>query len=67
MSIIYTINDWLWGYLLIGAALWFTVRSRGVQFRMAGEMLRLLAGSGKKAGDGKQYSASRASARSWFP
>lgn len=60
MSIIDTINDWLWGYLLIalliGAALWFTVRSRGVQFRMAGEMLRLLAGSGKKAGDGKRDS-----------
>ncbi len=34
--------------LLLAVALWFTWATRGVQFRMAGEMLRLLALSGKK-------------------
>ena len=57
MGTINTINDWLWTYLLIGllliAAVWFTVKSRGVQFRMLGEMLRLLAASGKREGKGK--------------
>ena len=51
MEVIDTINDLLWGYLLIGlllvAAVWFTVKTRGVQFRMFGEMLRLLVKSGK--------------------
>lgn len=60
MEIINTINDWLWTYLLIGllliAAVWFTVKSRGVQFRMFGEMLRLLAASGKREGKGKSDS-----------
>lgn len=54
MEIIDTINDWLWSYLLIGllliAAAWFTFKSRGVQFRMFGEMCRLLATSGKREG-----------------
>lgn len=40
------VNDYLWTYLLIGAligcGLWFTWRTRFVQFRMLGEMLRLL-------------------------
>ncbi len=43
------INDALWGYVLIGAlivcGLWFTWRTRFVQFRMVGEMIRLLADS----------------------
>ena len=60
MNIINTLNDWLWTYLLIGllliAAVWFTIKSRGVQFRMFGEMWRLLASSGKKEGDGKKDS-----------
>lgn len=42
-------NDALWGYVLIGAlvacGLWFTWRTKGVQFRMVGEMLRLLTDS----------------------
>ncbi|MDE6290585.1 MAG: alanine:cation symporter family protein [Muribaculaceae bacterium] len=57
MNILNTINDWLWTYLLIGllliAAVWFTFKSRGVQFRMFGEMWRLLAASGKREGKGK--------------
>lgn len=55
METINTLNDWLWSYLLIGllliAAIWFTVRTRGVQFRMIGEMCRLLASSGKREGN----------------
>ncbi|WP_059106197.1 alanine/glycine:cation symporter family protein [Shouchella shacheensis] len=39
-------NDFLWTYILIGLlivlGLYFTVRSRFVQFRMLGEMIRLL-------------------------
>ena len=57
MNILNTINDWLWTYILIGllliAAVWFTFKSRGVQFRMFGEMWRLLAASGKREGKGK--------------
>ena len=51
MKIIELINDWLWTYLmvgvLLGTALYFTIRSRGVQFSMIPEMLRLLFESGK--------------------
>ena len=40
------INDILWTYILIamllGCAIWFTIKTRFVQFRMIGEMLRLL-------------------------
>ena len=48
-----TANDLLWSYLLVaallGCALWFTFATRGVQFRMLGEMLRVL---GESAGSG---------------
>ena len=41
------VNDFLWTYILIavliGCGIWFTWRTRFVQFRMVGEMLRLLA------------------------
>ena len=44
-----TINDIVWGYVLIvallGCGLWFTWRTRFMQFRMVGEMLRLLTDS----------------------
>ncbi len=40
------VNDILWSYILIimllGCAVWFTIKSRFVQFRMIGEMIRLL-------------------------
>ena len=63
MEIINTLNDWLWSYLLIAlllvAAIWFTVKTRGVQFRMFGEMWRLLASSGKKEeGGGSHHTVS---------
>ena len=48
-ELITTINDAIWGYVLIfalvGCGLWFTWRTRFVQFRMVGEMLRLLTDS----------------------
>ena len=44
-----TVNDAVWGYVLIfalvGCGLWFTIRTRFVQFRMVGEMFRLLTDS----------------------
>lgn len=52
MELINTFNDWLWSYILIAlllaAAVWFTLSTKGVQFRMFGEMLRLLAASGTR-------------------
>ena len=57
LDIINTVNDALWSYLLIGlllgAAIYFTVRTRGVQFRMFGEMCRILAESGGKYDDAR--------------
>ena len=45
-DLITSVNDALWSYVLIvalvGCGLWFTWRTRFVQFRMVGEMLRLL-------------------------
>ena len=48
-DLITSVNDALWAYVLIGAlvgcGLWFTWRTRFVQFRMVGEMFRLLTDS----------------------
>lgn len=56
------INDILWGYLLIAAllicAVWFTLRMRGVQFRMLGEMLRVLGESSGSAPRGERHVSS---------
>lgn len=55
MKIIELINDWLWTYLMVGlllaTALYFTIRTRGVQFSMIPEMIRLLLESGKSHDD----------------
>lgn len=52
MEIINLINDWLWTYLmvglLLGAALFFTIYTHGVQFTMIPRMIKLLFESGKK-------------------
>lgn len=52
MEIINAINDWLWTYimvgLLLGAAIYFTIYTRGVQFTMIPRMVKLLFESGKK-------------------
>lgn len=57
-----SINDVLWSYilvtLLLGCAFWFTIRSRFVQFRMMGEMIRLLDDSPKKAGSHEKHISS---------
>ena len=45
-ELISAVNDVAWGYVLVfllaGCGLWFTWRTRFVQFRMVGEMLRLI-------------------------
>jgi AGCS family alanine or glycine:cation symporter len=55
MNILDFLNDILWTYVLIAAllcaALWFTYKTRGAQFRMMGEMIRLLCTSGKRDGE----------------
>ena len=51
-------NDILWSYILIamliGCAVWFTLNTRFVQFRMIGEMIRLLGDSTRKE-DGHEH------------
>lgn len=55
------ISDFIWTYILIAAlvccGLYFTFRTRFVQFRMVGEMFRLLSRSSKKH-DGKGHISS---------
>lgn len=64
-SLITTVNDYLWTYLLIGiliaCGLYFTWRTRFVQFRMIGEMVRLLGDlAGSKAKGEKHISSFQA-------
>ena len=53
-----SINDLLWTYILIimllGCAVWFTFKTKFVQFRMLKEMIRLLGDSTSKA-EGKEH------------
>lgn len=48
-EVITLINDMFWGYVLIAVlvlcGIWFTWKTKGVQFRMIGEMFRLLTDS----------------------
>ena len=54
-ELITQINNAIWGYVLIGVliicGIWFTWKTKGVQFRMVGEMLRLLANSATSGTD----------------
>ncbi|MBQ9261580.1 MAG: alanine:cation symporter family protein [Prevotella sp.] len=54
-ELITQINDAIWGYVLIGGliicGIWFTWKTKGVQFRMVGEMLRLLTDSATSGTD----------------
>ena len=63
MEIINLINEYLWSYLLIAllilSALYFTIRTKGVQFTMLGEMLRLLFNSGKSSNDNRDANVSK--------
>ena len=56
------INEVLWSYVLIimllGCAIWFTLRGKFVQFRMIGEMVRLLGDSTQKADGGEKHISS---------
>ena len=72
------INDLLWSYVLVAAlvacGLWCTWRTKGVQFRMIGEMFRLLTDTVSSATPADRHRASSAastasptSAPSWYP
>ena len=62
IDIINQVNDLLWGYViiavLVGCGVWFTVRMRFVQFRMLGEMVRLLFDSPTKTGRQQKHISS---------
>ena len=62
--IITQVNDFLWTYILIavlvGCGLWFTWRTRFVQFRMLKEMVRLLGDSSVKHPGHKHISSFQA-------
>lgn len=61
-ELIASLNDFLWSYILIaaliGSGLWFTWRTHFVQFRMVGEMIRLLADSSIPLRKGKRHISS---------
>lgn len=61
-SIISSVNDVLWTYVLVimllGCALWFTFKTRFVQFRMTREMVRLLGDSVPSSADGEKHISS---------
>lgn len=61
-EVITSINDFLWTYILLVALLscgvWFTWRTRFVQFRMVVEMIRLLGDSAKKFDHSKRHISS---------
>ena len=62
MNFINEINDILWTYILIimllGCAIWFSVRTRFVQFRMIREMIVLLSESAGKGKHGEKHVSS---------
>jgi len=61
-ELITQINDALWGYVLIavlvGCGIWFTWHTRFVQFRMVGEMIRLLTESAASTVKGTKHISS---------
>jgi len=61
-KMVMSISDCLWTYLLLGVlvicGIYFTIRSRFVQFRMIGEMFRLLTESATKNDQGKKHVSS---------
>ena len=62
MTFINEINDILWTYILIimllGCAVWFSIRTRFVQFRMIREMIVLLSESAGKGKQGEKHISS---------
>ena len=76
METINLINDFVWSYVvtivLVGAALYFTFRTKGIQFRFIGDAIRVILGrdedtheslypSGKKIGSFRAFAVSLAS------
>jgi len=61
-SFILDVNDVFWTYLLIplvvGAALYFTLRSKGVQLRLLPEMVRVLGDKAEPSPDGRKQVSS---------
>lgn len=61
-QLITVINDFLWTYILLaallGCGMWFTWCTGFVQFRMIGEMIRLLGDSAKKFDHSKRHISS---------
>ncbi len=61
-EVITSINDFLWTYILLvallGCGVWFTWRTRFVQFRMVVEMIRLLGDSALKFDHSKRHISS---------
>lgn len=57
-----SINDILWSHVLVaallGCAVWFTLRTRGVQFRMLREMVRVLGEPSGSAPGGERHVSS---------
>lgn len=69
-QIINETNDILWTYILVvmllGCAVWFSIKTKFVQFRMIGEMIRLLGDSTAKInGHEKHISSFRLSPCRW--
>ena len=62
MNFINEINDILWTYILIimllGCAVWFSIRTQFVQFRMLREMIVLLSESAGKGKQGEKHVSS---------
>lgn len=62
MTVINFINDLLWTYILLAlllcCALWFSLKTKFVQIRMFGEMIRLLGESAGKPENGEKHISS---------
>lgn len=60
MELINSINDVLWAYILIGlllvSSVFFTIMTKGVQFRMVPEMFRIMLGLDKNAAKEDRHS-----------
>lgn len=61
-QIINETNDILWTYILVvmllGCAVWFSIKTKFVQFRMIGEMIRLLGDSTAKINGNEKHISS---------
>ena len=58
MELLNAINDFLWTYIvitmLVVSALYFTYRTRGLQFRMVGDMIKVLLGRNITGSNGRE-------------